>query len=390
MRTNTPTSLVPVSSAKLADARLPEHSEEAMALRFAEENADRLRWCHLWGSWFIFDGVKWSRDRDARVFDISREICRDTDLRVGGSLKEAQRVALLSARTRAAVPEMAKSDRRLASLPEQWDADPWILGTPGGIVDLRIGSVRPARPEDYVSKVTAVEPGGECPRFLDFLHEIMGGDAELVAFLQRAFGYCLTGSIREHALLFFHGTGSNGKSVLLGTVSGILGDHHRTAPIETFTASTQDRHPTDLAGLHSARLVTAIETEEGRSWAESRIKTVTGGEKISARFMRADFFDFIPTFKLVIAGNHKPSLKSVDEAMRRRLHLVPFEVTIPEDKRDQELPEKLKAEWPGIFAWMVEGCLEWQRQGLNPPARIRAVTADYLSIVVKISDRPPR
>jgi putative DNA primase/helicase len=200
----------------------------------------------------------------------------------------------------------------------------------------------------------------------------------LIDFLQRVLGYCLTGSTREHALFFLYGTGANGKSVLLNTVAGILGDYHRTAPIETFTASAVDRHPTELACLQGRRLVTAIETEEGRRWAESRIKALTGGDKIAARFMRGDFFEFTPAFKLVIAGNHKPGLRSVDEAIRRRFHLIPFTVTIPEAHRDPELGEKLRQEWPGILDWMIAGALAWQVQGLCPPEAVTAATRLYL------------
>jgi len=167
--------------------------------------------------------------------------------------------------------------------------------------------------------------------------------------------------------------------VLLSTVAGIIGDYHRTAPFETFVASNGDRHPTDLAGLRGARLVTATETEEGRRWAEARIKQLTGGDTISARFMRQDFFEFRPAFKLVGAGNHKPSLRSVDEAIRRRLHLIPFAVTIPAEERDVELVEKLKVEWPGILAWMIEGCLEWQKNGLRPPRAVREATEAYMA-----------
>jgi putative DNA primase/helicase len=169
----------------------------------------------------------------------------------------------------------------------------------------------------------------------------------------------LTAATRDHALFFGYGTGANGKSVLLSTVAGILGDCHKTAPIETFIASNVDRHPTDLAMLRGARLVTATETEEGRQWAESRIKSLTGGDRVSARFMRQDFFEYTPQFKLFIAGNHRPGLRSVDEAIRRRFHLIPFAVTIPAEERDGELTEKLKAEWPGILAWIVAGCLNW-------------------------------
>jgi len=148
--------------------------------------------------------------------------------------------------------------------------------------------------------------------------------------------------------------------------------------METFAASNIDRHPTDLAMLLAARIVTAQETEEGRRWAEAKIKSITGGDPITARFMRQDNFTFLPQFKLVIAGNHQPGLRGVDEAIRRRIHLIPFGVTIPEAQRDLGLLDKLKAEWPGILAWMIEGCLKWQSSGLNPPAAVVDATAKYL------------
>jgi putative DNA primase/helicase len=230
-----------------------------------------------------------------------------------------------------------------------------------------------------MTKITSVPPGGACPIFRAFLDRVTGSDAELGNYLKRLFGYSLTGITREHVLAFLYGTGANGKSVLLTTVAGILHDYHRAAPIETFTASQNERHPTDLAGLAGARLVTASETEEGRRWAESKIKALTGGDTIAARFMRQDFFEFVPQFKLVIGGNHKPGLRSIDEAISRRIHLVPFTVTIPPEQRDPELADKLKAEWPGILSWMIEGCLEWQRGGLSPPEAVKAATHEYLS-----------
>ena len=214
--------------------------------------------------------------------------------------------------------------------------------------------------------------------WLRFLHRVTGGDSELIAFLQRMAGYALTGVTSAQALFFLYGTGANGKSVFTETLAGVMGGYQATAPIETFTAALGERHPTELAALRGARLVTASETEDGRRWAEARIKALTGGEKIAARYMRQDFFEFVPQFKLVIAGNHKPGLRSVDEAIRRRFHLIPFEVTIPPGERDPYLAQKLKAEWPAILQWAIEGCLDWQRIGLNPPPRVRAATSAYL------------
>ena len=268
------------------------------------------------------------------------------------------------------------------------------MNTPDGVVDLRTGNMRAHSPLDYMTKMTAVAPRGDCPTFMAFLHRVMNGDQALVTYLRRVFGYALTGVTNEHALFFAYGTGANGKSVLMSTTAGIMGDYHRTAPIETFTATHVDRHPTDLAMLRGARLVTATETEEGRRWAESRIKTLTGGDPVSARFMRQDFFEYTPSFKLVIAGNHKPGLRSVDEAIRRRFHLIPFGVTIPPDERDPELAEKLKAEWPGILQWMVDGCLEWRTERLQRPEAVAKATAAYLesedAIAAWIEDRCER
>jgi putative DNA primase/helicase len=215
--------------------------------------------------------------------------------------------------------------------------------------------------------------------WLSFLDRVFEGDADLIGFARRMLGYSLTGSIRDHALFFLYGTGGNGKGVFLNTWHKIMGDYSCIASMETFVASKSERHPTDLAMLRGARAVIAQETEEGQRWAESRIKALTGGDAISARFMRQDFFTFEPAFKLIIAGNHKPSLRNVDEAVRRRFNLVPFTVTIPKAERDPNLPEKLVAEWPGILAWAIEGCLEWQRIGLAPPPAVLDATEEYLA-----------
>jgi putative DNA primase/helicase len=354
----------------------PTFSEESLALKFADRHGHDLRYVAQFVKWRRWTGLRWQDDSTLYAFDLSRNICREAALECE---KPSIATAIASAKTVAAVERLAKADRRLAATSEQWDIDPWLLNTPGGVIDLRTGETRPHRPADYMTKITTVAKGGSCPVFDRFIHQITGGDIELGRYLQRLFGYGLTGITREHVLAFLYGTGANGKSVLLGTIAGILGDYHTTAPIETFTASHGERHPTDLAGLMGARLVTASETEEGRRWAESKIKTLTGGDRVKARFMRQDYFEFLPEFKLAIAGNHKPGLRSVDEAIRRRFHLIPFEVTIPPEDRDPELMEKLKAEWPGILGWMFEGCLEWQRIGLAPPEAVRAATAEYLN-----------
>jgi len=326
------------------------------------------------------DGLErkcWHPDETLIARHRAREVCREAAASCNHS-KTAKLIA--SAKTIAAVERLAQADRRIAATVDQWDADPWLLNTPAGIIDLRSGKIREHDPLAYLTKITEVAPDKKCPTpiWRAFLARIMSGNNDVIDYLQRVAGYSLTGSVQEHALFFFYGLGANGKTTFLNALTACAGDYHRTAPIETFTASNHDRHPTDLAALRGARMVTAVETEEGRRWAESKIKTLTGGDPIAARFMRQDFFEYRPQFKLIIAGNHKPGLRSVDEAIRRRFNLVPFTVTIPPDERDEKLPDKLRAELPGILAWMIEGCTEWRARRLAPPQIVTDATAAYL------------
>ncbi|SDB47216.1 phage/plasmid primase, P4 family, C-terminal domain-containing protein [Bauldia litoralis] len=275
------------------------------------------------------------------------------------------------------VERLARSDPRHARGPDDWDRDPWLLNTPNGSVDLRTGLASTPNPADEVTKITRAASRGDCPAWRIFLDKVTGENVELQTYLQRVAGYCLTGLTSEHALFFLYGTGANGKSVFTSTLDVIFGDYAEVAPIEMLMSSSGDRHPTELAKLRGARFVTAVETERDRAWAESKLKVLTGGDRITARFMGRDFFDFTPQFKIVAAGNHKPVIKTVDEAMRRRLHLIPFTVTIPPAERDPDLSAKLLREADGILAWAVEGCLAWQRDGLCPPEIVRRATDEY-------------
>jgi len=361
-----------------ADAadRPPEYSDEALALRFTEQHKAALRYVAAWGRWLIWDGAVWRFDETMQAFDLARAICRQA---AGECDKSTLAMTLASAKTVAAVERLARADRRHAATVDQWDIDPRLLNTPGGVVDLRSGAMQSHRPDLHMTRITAVAPGGDCPQWDKFLARITNDDTELQDFLQRFLGYCLTGITREHVMAFGYGTGANGKGTFLNAAAGIMGSYATVASMETFTANHTDRHPTDLAMLRGARLVTAQETEEGRRWAESRIKALTGGDPITARFMRQNFFTFTPQFKLFITGNHKPGLRGVDEAIRRRLNLVPFVVTIPAAERDPELAEKLKAKWPGILQWMIDGCLSWQRDGLGASEAVAAATANYMA-----------
>lgn len=363
-------------TAQSSDNQPAEYADDSLALTFTERHGDDLRFTAAWGRWSVWDGCVWRRDETLSVIDLARNVCRNASAECDDG-RIAPRIA--SGATVYAVERLARADRRHAATVDQWDADPWLLNTPGGVVDLRTGKLRSATRGDYMTKVTAVAPGGDCPLWRSFLSRITNGNEEFQRFLQRMAGYALTGMTTEHALFFLYGMGANGKSVFLNTTSGLMGDYAKTAPIETFIDSKNEHHPTDLAGLQGARLVTAIETEDGRRWAESKLKTLTGGDAICARYMRQDFFQFTPQFKLIIAGNHKPGLRTVDEAMRRRFNLLPFTMTVPVSERDLDLAEKLCGEWGGILQWMIEGCIAWHSEGLRPPAVVREATEDYLA-----------
>jgi len=354
---------------------LPAHSEEAIALSFAARHAETLRFVAAQRRWLMFNGLRWEVDTKKKVINLVRFACRQTAREADAKLQRA----IASEKTVKAVERLAQADQRLAGGPDDFDLNLLLLNTPAGAVDLTTGKMRSHRSDDFATRITAVAPGGEAPLWHAFLDRVTGGDHELKLYLQRFAGYALTGLTSEHVLVFLYGTGANGKSVFMSTIAGVLGDYHQTAPVATFTASRGERHPTELAGLRGARLVTATETEEGQRWDESKIKLTTGGDRISARLMGHDFSEYTPQFKLLIAGNHKPSVRRVDEAMRRRMHLVSLNVTIPAEERDKNLVERLRDEWPGILQWMIDGCLDWQHDGgLRPPEAVSAATAAYL------------
>ncbi|MEY5098167.1 MAG: hypothetical protein RJA36_886 [Pseudomonadota bacterium] len=368
----------------VTDEWAPNCSDDDLAARHLQRMQQLTLWCEVWGRWLIWNGDRWIKDESLAVQDqvrqtlrhIANEVQNDTSIKPDKRARQADKIS--SFKSVQNVERMARTYRQVATHPDEWDADLWALNTPGGVVDLRTGDVRPHTVADRFTKITAVAHGGECPTWLQFLDRATGGDKQLQGFLKRMCGYALTGEVREHALFFVYGTGGNGKGTFLNTITHIMGDYQRVSGAETFTESPGDRHTTELARLQGARLVTAQETEEGKRWAESRIKSLTGGDPITARFMRQDDFTYIPQFKLVIVGNHKPSFRSVDEAIRRRLHLIPFTASIPASERDPLLPQKLKAEAGAILSWMIEGCREWAIHGLQPPQIVKESTDHYL------------
>ncbi|NBC37751.1 hypothetical protein GTZ99_14440 [Novosphingobium sp. FSY-8] len=345
-----------------------EVSEDAIAEAFKAEYAGGMKFDHQRGKWFVYDPLShWVRDDRRGAFHRARLACR--------AMGRGKRL-LGKASTAEGVEKLLRADPVFAVTSDVWDRSPMLLGVPGGAVDLRTGELLPASPEHMITKTTSVVPAPGLPLlWLRVLAELFPGDTELVCFLKRFFGYVLTGSTREHALLFFLGPGGNGKSTVLNVLTKMLASYAATATMETFMATSQDRHTTDLAMLQGPRLVTASETESGKFWAEARLKALTGGDPITARFMRQDNFTFPPQFKLIIAGNHPPRLRNADDAMRRRLFIVPF--LVKPNAPDPKLEEKLQAELPQILAWCIEGALEWQREGLNPPQSVRLASEEY-------------
>jgi putative DNA primase/helicase len=279
-----------------------------------------------------------------------------------------------------AMLELAKSEPEIVGDTEEFDRAPMLLNVQNGTLDLETGELRAHDPVDMLTRVADVvyKPGATCTRWEAFVDEIMEGDADMVAYIQRAMGYSLTGLTQEQCLFFPYGIGANGKSTLLETFIKLLGDYATKTRTETLLLKRYDGGPNnDVAALAGARLVVAAEIPGNRHLNENLVKDLTGGDTITARFLRKEFFEFKPTFKLWMYGNHKPQITGTDDGIWRRLHLVPFTVQIPEAKRDKTLPVKLLSELPGIFNWVLGGLEAWKKDGLRPPQKVMDATNDY-------------
>ena len=346
-------------------------TEAWVARQFSQEQSERLAFCHSEGGWFMFDGSVWRFQEKPVAYHNIRELT----MRMSSTAKN--RSKMQTASYCKGVETFARADPVFARTADDWDKDLFLLGTPGGTVNLRTGEIFEPRRRDMITKMTSVAPEAfeDCGRWESFLHESTGGDAGMIRFLAQICGYALTGDISEQVLFFIFGPGGNGKGVFLSTVQDILGDYSVVASIEALENQKFAQHTTDLAMMRGARLVSASETDEGSAWNEKRIKALTGGEKITARKMRRDNMTFTPQMTLLIIGNHKPALRSVDRAMRRRINMIPF-MNAPSEV-DTHLGEKLRAEWPGILRWMINGCLDWQANGFVRPDAVVAETAKY-------------
>ena len=355
------------------------------ARRFAAEHNARLRYVVQRRQWLVWQAGRWRIDDDgehhrAAKATVERMLVEAINL-TGDERKRAAMHALASQeepRLRRMLT-LAGTEPGLALTAEALDADPWLLACGNGTIDLRTGTLRPHDPADLLTLGTDIDyqPDATCERWQRFLLEIFNGDRELVEFMRRAVGYSLTGDTREHALFVLHGAGCNGKTTFVEIVKRLLGGLAATAAFDTFARVRGDRGPrNDLARLHRARLVAAAESGEGRRLDEATVKNLTGGDTIAARFLYGEHFEYRPQFKLWLATNHRPRVDGDDDAIWRRIRLVPFTVTF-RGREDRELDRALEAELPGILTWAVQGCLDWQKHGLGTAGAVEQATAEY-------------
>lgn len=379
------------SEAELAlpDGKLP--SDAGNGERIAADHGADLRYVAAWKGWLAWDGRRWQRDDTGRVSALAQRTMRARVEDFASLLADAskdERPKLLRAvkfalgsesepRLRAA---LVLAQPRLAARPGDFDRDPWLLNVENGTIDLRTGRLRPHRRTDSITRLAPVtfDAAAQCPRWLDFLGRVMGGDEALIAFLRRLVGYIMTGTTDEQVIVLFFGGGANGKSTFVEIVRTLLGTYAQTSPFSTFLAAERDHGPrNDLARMAGSRLVVAVETREGRRLDETLVKTLTGGDTVTARYLYGEHFEFRPTFKLVLVANSRPVITGTDHAIWRRVRLVPWTVTISDGERDPRLGEKLRAELPGILNWALRGCLEWQSDGLGAAETVAAATAAY-------------
>ncbi len=357
------------------------------AIRFASQHRNAIRWCPPWKSWLFYDGMRWRRDDNTHVMKLAKQTARsileearqtnDDDRR---RKLAAWAISTESVKHLAAMIELAKSEDGITVDPGALDTDLWLLNVKNGTLDLRTGTLLPHDRNQLITKLTPIiyNPDAMCPTWATFLMRIMNNEKELIDFLQVAFGYSLTGSVREQMFFLLHGKGRNGKSTLVRVLLALLGDYSLQTDSETLLLSRQEgRVRNDLARFAGARVVGAIESDTGRKLAPALIKQLTGGDIVTARFLFSEFFEIVPTWKIWFSTNHRPIINDDGDALWRRPKLIPFSVQIPESEQDQELLAKLTQEMPGIVVWAVQGCLRWQRDGLKCPAVVQVATASY-------------
>lgn len=368
---------VPASGFRLTDMGNAE--------RLVARHGRDLRYSDAFG-WLVWDTRRWQADATSLVVRHAKETVRAIYAEAATAQDDARREAIAkhavkseSARSLEAMIKLAQSEPSVPITPDSLDADPWLLNTLTGTLDLTSGELRPSSRSDLLSRLLPVkyDASATCPTWLSFLSRVMDGDQSLIDFLQRAVGYSLTGITREQCIFILYGSGANGKSTFLETVYALLGDYATKMRASSLMAKKNDAVPTDLARLKGSRFVSASEADDRQHLAEALVKEMTGQETLTARFLYRDEFSFMPEFKIFLSTNHKPVIRSTDYAMWRRIRMMPWLVTIPEDEQDKHLQDKLRGELPGILNWAILGCLEWQLAGLAPPTAVLSATQAY-------------
>lgn len=357
-------------------------TETTMAEDVVRQHGKDLRFCGPMGKWFVWAGRRWRIDDSGRVQRRIKQTLRRAEARVlqAGEDDLFKAIAKLEKRNaREGIAVLARYEEAVQINPEQLDRDPMLFNVRNGTIDLRTGRLRPHQRTDFITKIAGLEydPTTRAPLWAAFLDRIFDKNQGLIRFVQKAAGYSLTGEVGEQVFFILWGSGANGKSTLLDLLLAASGDYGMAGADELLLAAKGERHPTELADLFGRRLVACQETQEGRRFDESRVKRLTGGDPVKARRMREDFWQFSPAHKLWLGTNHRPAIRGTDYAIWRRVRLVPFIITIPPGERDKSLPEKLRRELPGILHWMVEGCLAWQHEGLEPPPEVTSATEAY-------------
>lgn len=357
-------------------------------------NAERLvraygeifRYCSEFKKWLLWDGTRWVMDTPAGVKPLAYKTVRNMAVEAQG-LTDERRTALIkhslsseSKRALDAMVSLAEAVRGVPIRQSELDTNPDYLNAVNGTINLKSGLLRHHDPTDYITRRVSVEYNqfAQCPTWEKFIHRIFDGNEETMKYVQKAVGYSLTGSTEEQCIFIPHGGGMNGKSKFLEAIEYILSDYASHCSADTLMVKhTQGGASSEIARLRGARFVAAVETDEGKRMSESLVKELTGGDTITARFLFSEHFEFIPTFKMWLACNHKPVIRGTDFAIWRRIKLIPFTVTIPKEEQDKKLGEKLRAEAAGILAWAVKGCMMWREEGLNDTAEIAEATAGY-------------
>jgi putative DNA primase/helicase len=351
--------------------------------RFVKQHGAKVRYVPGWG-WVIYTGKRWEIDEHNHILKLAKATARSiyaaaaeaASDEVADKLAKWAKESLGRARLEAMVflarPELAAST-------DDFDADPFLLNCLNGTLDLRSGELHKHRPEDLITRISGADYDPDAPRelWLKSLRRVQNNDQKMIDYLQRAAGYTSTGDTSEHGFFFLHGVGRNGKTTVTETLQAALGDYAGRVRSDTLLNKRDTSIPNDLASLSTARMVIASELPEGKKLDEPLIKDLTGGDTMKVRFLHKEFFYFKPQAKIWMFGNHKPTVTGTDEGIWSRVNLIPFEVVIPKEDRDTHLGDKLRAELPGILAWIVEGCKAWMTQGLNPPDKVRAATNEY-------------